>query len=214
MRILLFASALAILTATQASAALVLQNGSFETPDDVAGFTQIPINTTVGDWEASFNQATITDELFNATAPAAVDGSQYIQLNSVNGGRISQFLGITDAPLTDITLAASFAARDFAFTGDRTYSFGLYTDNLGLVPLAEVTGVSTGTLPSNFVGNSVTASGVALGTSVYAFFTADASAAQELFFIDNVTLTTVIPEPSSLLFGLGVLGLGAIRRRR
>jgi len=211
MRIALLTCAFAMLAVTQGSAALVLSDGSFET--EVAGTVVTPGNTT-GGWDV------IGTDAFTPAAPfggmvAAQDGSQFIQVVTGGGttGRISQFLGTTDlGPANDITLDAYFSQRNLGTPA--AYSFGLYSNAAGTIALAEEIGQTPGAI-GVWANNSVTALGVVGGTDVYAFFTTDPPASSTSFlFVDNVTLTTVIPEPSSLLFGLGVLGLGAARRRR
>ncbi len=214
MRIVLLTSAIVMFAATQASAALVLQNGSFELP---VGTTEITQGNTAGNWTASGpgpSAFIATAATFGGTL-AALDGGQYIQVNANGGGRISQLVGATDAgPASDITLSAGFSARTGFETG-LTYSFGLYSDADGLVPLAESTGLTPPV--GSWDVQSVTATGVAGGTDVYVFFSApDLAPLTRLLWVDDVTLSvTQIPEPSSmLLVGLGVLGMGVVRRRR
>jgi len=211
MKIALLTSAVVLFAATQASAALVLTNGGFEDPVlGPAGELEITVGTTEGDWTAAGSVSTfILDE--GSTGEAAFAGSQYGQINgSSGGGSISQFLGITDA-LSDVTLSAFFSPRT-GFTAG-VYTFGLYEDAAGTIPLEELVGQLPGSV-GVFSPNSVTASGVASGTSVFAVFIAE-NGPGRLTYVDGVTLSVaVIPEPSSLLFGLGVLGLGVVRRRR
>jgi len=215
MRNLLFSLIVVMFAATQASAALILTNGSFEAPNlSSGGNQQITATATIQNWTAGNNSAFYLEQgLFSVNAD---DGDQYIQLNTDGtGGRISQLLGTTDAgPASNITLSASFYDRPSNPGG--TYSFGLYSDAAGTVALNEVTGGTPGT--GTWSADSVTALGVAGETDVYAFFSADTNAVEgtQLFWVDNATLSvTPVPEPSSMvLAGLGGLLCVARRRRR
>jgi len=211
MKIALLTSAVVLFAATQANAALVLTNGGFEDPvAGPGGLIEITTGTTTGLWTAGGSVSTfILDEGF--TGEAAFAGDQYGQINgSSGGGSISQFLGITDS-LSNVTLAALFSPRTGAAAG--VYTFGLYEDAAGTIPLDALTGQLPGTV-GIWSPNSVTAEDVASGTSVYAVFVAE-NGPSRLTYIDSVTLTVAaVPEPSSLLFGLGVIGLGVVRRRR
>jgi len=218
MKITLLTIAVVMFAATQASAALLLTNGGFELPDASGGGVVTNAGDTANSWTA-VNNLSFTTEPFDGTT-AAQEGGQYIQQTTGTGGasllgRVSQFLGMTDA-ISDITLGASFTQRDQGVAGG--YSFGLYSDAAGTVALAETLNQSAGALGSDiWTTDSVTAVGVASGVSVYAFLTAAVPASSTNFLnIDAVTLSvTEIPEPSSmLLVGLGVLGLGVVRRRR
>jgi len=211
MKIALLTSAVVMFAATQASAALVLTNGGFEDP--VAGpgaFFEITTGTTIGNWTAAGSVSSwILDE--GLTGESALAGNQYGQINgSSGGGSIYQLLGTTDS-LSDITLAANFSPRT-GFTAG-VYTFGLYEDAAGTIPLAELTGQLPGTV-GIWSANSVTATNIAAATSVYAVFVGE-NGPGRLTYIDSVTLSVAaVPEPSSLLFGLSVLGLGVVRRRR
>jgi len=220
MRITLLTIAVVMLAATQASAALILTDGSFET--EANNGAAIPPPGPTGGWNV------IGQGSFTPVSPfggaTALDGTQFIQITSGTAaalGRISQDLGMTDVE-SDVTLSANFIQRGNAgglFGTAGGYSFGLYSDAAGTVPLAQELDQVAGVANSDvWVSDSVTASNVPAGTTVYAFFTAAGpNPSTSFLFIDDVTLSSVasIPEPSSmLLLGLGVLGLGVVRRRR
>jgi len=213
MKIALLTCAAMMLAAVPAQAALMVTDGSFET--ETNNGAEIPSGSTTGGWDITGSTGA-----FTPVAPfdglAAQDGTQFIQITAGGGapGRISQLLGTTGAVPSDVTLAAYFSQRSIGVSSG--YTFGLYSDAAGTVALAETTaGAPTAGVWT--LDDSVTAIGVAAGTPVYAFFTATTPTSSTNFlFIDNVTLdVTAIPEPSSmLLVGLGVLGLGVVRRRR
>jgi len=217
-KVALFTIAMMMFAATQESAALTLLNGSFETPvTESPDFTTVNNTETAGGWTASNQTFHIAEPAVFGSSVAPVDGTQYLQLNGLGGGRAFQDLGATDA-VVDITLSANFYER--SDHSGATYTFGLYSDNTGTTALAESSG-SPGT--TSWVNDSITALSVPLGTNVWVFITAVGTAVgtgaggTQLFWVDDVELgvTATIPEPSSmLLVGLGVLGLGVVRRRR
>jgi len=214
-KMIVFVCAMAMFAATPASAALVLLNGGFESP---VGTTQIIAGNTAGNWTA-VNKASFIANAATFGALPAFEGDQMIQVDHAgpSDGRIFQLLGTTDG-LVDVTLSASFAARDLNFDGTATYAFGLYSDAAGTIALAEKTGLANAAV-NVWSADSVTATGVTPGTSVYAFFTANGvgSATTQLLHVDDVGLSVVatIPEPIALLLvSLGILGLGVARRRR
>jgi len=222
MRNTLLTIAVVMFAATQASAALMVTDGSFET--ETSG-TVVAAPGTTGGWTVSGDLDTFTSVPFSGNL-APQDGAQYIQVRtgSAGGSIISQFLGTTDA-ISDVTLGAYFSPRNTGAQALGTYTFGLFSDAAGTMPL-DVTltrpnGAVETNQPNGAVGtwmfDDVIAENVPAGTTVYAAFTADAFAGTTNFlFIDNVSVSvTAIPEPSSmLLVGLGVLGLGVVRRRR
>jgi len=220
MKIALLTSAVMMFAVTQASAALILSNGGFELP---VGTTQVDNTLELDDGDGATNNWTASNQTFFVAppvtfgGPAPLEGAQYLQLNASGGGRVFQDLGTPDAlTLADITWTANFQERP-SHPG-ATYTFGLYSDATGTTPLGP-TAVSSGS-PGDGVwaSDTVTATGVASGTNVWAFFTAAGTGGTQLLWIDDLAFSvdvTAVPEPSSmLLVDLGILGLGVVRRRR
>lgn len=215
--------------ASLAQAALVVTNGSFETPEvGVGGNTAFNPGISAGGWtnragSSDENKtAYILDQATNSSYPIAQDGDQMLQLD--HRGKpalVYQLLGTTDE-VSDITLSAWFAARDLNITNgtppaSMTFSLLLLTGTPDSFEVLATTGPLTHSAVKTWVQHSVTAVGVAAGTPVYAGLQANhyMDDSVVLTLVDDVQVSTAVPEPATV--GLSALGVAAIacgRRRR
>jgi len=184
----------------------IIENGSFENPG-VNGYQFLTPAQLIG-WDATGDV-----ELWNRdigaqpAGPAPADGSQYLELNSRNGGPYSIFqsFGSVIGTIYEVSFAHSARANtnpaeEFSFyLGDDVGNgdtFNIVNGPKGIWSFATY----------NFMATSE--------TSKIAFAAIVPSTGTVGNFLDNVIVTDV-PEPGTLaLLGLGLAGLGAARRRQ
>lgn len=214
--------------ASLAQAALVVTNGSFETPEvGVGGNTPFDPGFSAGGWTNwagspdENKRAFILDQATDPSYPTAQDGDQMLQLD--HRGKpalVYQFLGTTDE-VSDITLSAWFAARDLnvanGIPASMTFSLLLLTGTPDSFEVLATSGPLTHSPVKTWVQHSVTAFGVAAGTPVYAGLQANYYMDDPvvLTVVDDVQVSTVVPEPGTVgLLALGVATIACGRRRR
>jgi hypothetical protein len=196
--------AAAVLGMSSLANANLLTNGSFEDPG-VSGSTflaNLPGWGSTGDVEL-WNR----DIGAQPTGPAPADGSQYLELNSRNGGPYSIFQSFDSVIGSIYEVSFAYSARantnpaeEFSFyLGDESGNgdtFNIVNGPRGIWSFATY----------NFMATSE--------TSKIAFAAIVPSTGTVGNFLDNVIVTDV-PEPGTLaLLGLGLAGLGAARRRQ
>lgn len=209
--LLLIALSTLISQLSTARAQLVL-NGSFESPT-LSSTQNITGSFNLGAWngfaESTGGNAGLVFGTDSGLAPA--DGTQHFTFNGGNnspGGWIQQTL--TTTPGTAYTL--TFAIGRSGQTG---YDLQLRTTATDTATSTSL--LNTLTAPSGGIGyTSVTLSFIASGTSTRLRFTdASTNNLNSDLYLDNVSLSSAIPEPSTyaLLAGLAVLALAAHRKR-
>jgi len=180
-----------------ASAADLVQNGSFEA-DAVAPGTW-SIFATPTDWTPIGSGLEIRDNV----AGTAEDGSNFIELDGYQNMSITQTL---------------------ATVVGQTYTFSFwYADRVGTDPSTNGVSYSIGGLAGTIAGTGSTAwqefTGSFVATSTSTLLTLGAAGTSDSYgsSIDNVSVISAVPEPTTtalFLAGLGVLGFSARRRGR
>lgn len=196
------------LTLTPASAANLIQNGSFEigtaNPPNGSFLFLTTGSTVMTGWRVS--QGTVD---YKGTFWQASDGSRSVDLTGDRAGEIQQTFNTTigktyrvtfdmagnparDPIIKNMRVSAGGNSADFSFdiTGKSTTNMGWITNSL------------------DFTANSTTTT-----LSFLSFVNTDAGA-----ILDNVSVEVLssTPEPSSVLglLGLGILGLGSVLKRK
>ena len=195
-QLIIAAIATALMAQMTASASLVLLNGGIDDNGDAT----LEQGGTEGNWTAAADNV-VNCYMWAAAHHEGLYGLELRENDPTVDNTVYQKLGTTEAGESDITFSAWFSMLDSLQSDDM--SFGLYTDAAGTTALAE----QDITLTTTFTQYSVQATGVAVGTDVYAVFTYrdNAAVAQNRGFVDTMALT-VVPEPATL----GMLGLGAL----
>ncbi len=202
----------AAFVASNASAANLLSNGSFEAPNLGTGNYTYP-GATWANWTyggSALVNAQGYSAWYGAAAPAGQDGFQFAALQGTS--TLSQsFMALTSSALVTWIDAGRPSIYGGCCTGNQSYT-------------VKINGVSVGggsTVTSQaFSGHTATLGGLIIGNS-YTLTFAGLVARDETAFIDNVAVSPIeelapIPEPASwalMLTGFGLTGL-AMRRKR
>jgi hypothetical protein len=213
-----------LLLAETASAAVLLQNGSFESTGASLGSGLFQ----AANWTNSSGlaiQASSAPAGSEGTLASAVTGSRYLRLASDNPdpsftGFIVQNMGTMVAGetyrITGDLLGGAGAALSFSILAQLTSDGGL---NPATVYASQTTaGLGVGAVAIGGLSLSYTATGADDGQSLFLWLRARPSGAGQAVRggVDNLVLqTTVVPEPGTL--GMLVAGLcfaGVLRRRR
>ena len=196
------------LVATSANANLLI-NGSFESDVGLSG-SQWGVFNTIDGWYTSDGPGI---EIQRNTVVSAQDGNQYVELDSHNAPDSNSSMS---QDLVGLIVGNSYQL-DFWYQprtgtlGDNgiNVSWGASPD---ISPFTYAFGVD-GTRPSGWGLNSWDL--VASSTNMTLTFSAVGIDNTLGGFIDNVSLTSAVPEPSVLaLFALGLAGLGFSSRRK
>ena len=183
-----------------AQANLIINSG-FESPDIPTG--SFSIFQSIPGWTKTFGSGI---EIQDNVAGSPFEGGQFVELDANSNSGMEQI--ITTASGQVYNLSFAFSARP----GIPETSNGIDIFWDGLL-LANVTANGTGLLNTdwNVQNFMVTASGLNTSLEFRATGTSDSLGG----YLDAVILTAKIPEPATLaLFGLGLAGLGLMRRRR
>jgi hypothetical protein len=192
-----------ILTSASAFATPIntVDNGGFEAPTQAStGFSYL--GGTVNGWTYSGNSGVATNGsafgLTNASGQAGI-------LQQVSS--ISQSF-ITTGNILSLTFSAE--SRNYAQLGN---SISVLIDGVALVFNGAT--VFTPTTFSSFTSYTSNVIALTAGTHNLSFVGfGNGRGGDVTTFIDNVSLTTAVPEPVTLgLFGLGLVALGATRRK-
>ena len=201
-----------LITAGGANAATELVvNGSFESNAITTPFAQL---SAVTGWTSSVSGNTAFEIQKGATQgglsgfnPVAAAGTQYLELNAERLTSVSQSLATTAGG----TYALSFAYSGRPGTpGGASSLMNVYWGSTLLTPTALV-GTTTG------VWQTYSQNVTALGSSTLLRFESIGPASAPTYgsYLDNVSVTTAVPEPESyvmMLLGLGLLGF-MVRRK-
>lgn len=207
LRMMLAASAVALVPAS-ASAADLVTNGGFEAPDvSNPCCSTVPPDALPG-WSVNSGNVNVVNGTYASGAGnLAYEGDQYLDLVGQGGvGSISQIVSTVAGQVYNLT----FAYSHNLFTGLASASASFAIDGLN--------GVVTHNGGSNVNLNWQTYSGsfVASGASATLTFTNLAGGGNEGIFLDAVSVETAVPEPAvwlTMLLGFGAIG-GAMRAAR
>ena len=196
------ATAASLLAAGAASAAVVQFSG-FETPD--VAFNDYDIFDTADGWTKSAGTSGIEIQDHVAGDPAPTGGDQFVELDS--NFNSSMFYTFASAGTFKI---------DFLFSprpgiGPASNPISLYLNGVLLAPPGTLTGGPLGATDWNAYGSNAFNAGV--GDTL--LFAAEGESDSLGGYIDNITISTAVPEPATwMMMMLGFGGLGALLRRR
>ena len=208
MTMMLMLSVAVLLVAATAQAALVLENGSFETPDLgtsnwawlYAGSTQEGWTNHHGEtfWQSPSNYGWAIGD--------AADGDQVLGVRQ--SARVSQSIGVVEAGETDITITFAHALQDGMVAPPNIRVLLVNASGWGMLGgITDLTGSNT----SSWTTESFTTT-VAVGTEVLVWFDTGGSSSAAVLFDDFAV--SAVPEPATMsLLGIGGL-LALVRRRR
>ncbi|EAZ98649.1 DUF642 domain-containing protein [Marinobacter sp. ELB17] len=188
------------------ASASILTNGSFENPG-VSGYEFLTPEELLG-WKSTGDVEFWNRDIgAQPNGPAPADGSQYLELNSRDGGPYSIFQSFDSVIGTIYEVSFAYSARANTNPAEE-FSF-YFGDVNGSGDTFNIANGNTNdwTNPTyNFMATSE--------TSKIAFTAIVPSTGTVGNFLDNVIVIDA-PEPGTLaLLGLGLAGLGAARRRQ
>ena len=207
LRTLFAATALAGLAlASNAGAAQLLTNGSFEAPSIGTGNytypglpygTIAPVGATQAGWTYNYTalvNASGSSAWYGGSAPAGMDGVQFAALQ--NNGTLSQSFV---ANASTLHLSWLDAGRTWGM-GDQNYQI--------LLNGAATGGVFSTTSNDPFSLNTLTLGGLTAGLSYDLTFQGLTASGDETAFIDNVQLSDLLPPAPPAAPSITVLGAG------
>lgn len=206
LRPLLFA-ALALAPAS-ASAAELVSNGGFENPTvSNSCCSTVPPEALPG-WTVNSGNINVVNGTFSSTnGNLAHEGSQYLDLVGQGGvGSISQ---------TIATVAGQLYTLSFWYSHNLFAGLGSASASLSIDGLNDTITHSTGSnanLDWKLYSQNFTAS----GNSATLSFVNTAGAGNEGIFLDSVSISAAVPEPSTwamMLIGFGAVGFGMRKRK-
>ena len=196
------ATAASLLAAGAASAAVVQFSG-FETPD--VAFNDYDIFDTADGWTKSAGTSGIEIQDHVAGDPAPTGGDQFVELDS----NFNSSMFYTFASAGTFKIDFLFSPRPGIGPGSNPIS--LYLNGVLLAPPGTLTGGPLGATDWNAYGSNAFNAGV--GDTL--LFAAEGESDSLGGYIDNITISTAVPEPATwMMMMLGFGGLGALLRRR
>ena len=187
------------LAALGAQATGLVLNGSFEDNAQASNTWSI-YSTLIGGWTSDLNGI----ELRNNVAGKAQEGNNFVELDTTNNSAMYQTITGTGW----VTLSFWYSARpNTGVTNQLDYSLGTLSGSV-------LNGVSNSTNSNNWQHYTGLANLGNSGTSVLSF-SAQGTSDSYGGSIDNISVTSAVPEPESfamLLAGMGLIG--AVARRR
>ena len=174
-------------TAASATASNLLLARSLSSAFDISSGQKLSMSFDVNFSQTNFQG---TFQLLGAT------GLNVLSINFLGDGRVSATNGASTSFINPV--APSYVANTWynvsvlLDSSTNTYSFTLVND---------ATSVTVGTLTSLAVANAV-------NITTFRGFESSKSSANAGFYLDNVAITTAVPEPSA--FCLTILGLGGL----
>lgn len=218
-KVLLVVGCVAALCGTaQASPINLLTNGSFEAPALGSTAYVYPGNpnpalsggysSTANNWtyggSALVNTSVGANAWYGGAPPAGYDGSQFAALQG--DSTISQIFNAPSAGLANISWLSAGRPNFGSIGGDQTYDVLLNGSLIG----------SFSTTDGQAFTSELKLATLVAGINTLTFEGTDLTklATDQTAFIDNVSVTGV-PEPLTLsVFGAGLVGAAALRRRR
>jgi hypothetical protein len=191
----------------------LITNPSFETPNVGSG-SSVQYNTgtqmDATNWPISANGVTLVDSQFGTVAS---DGDQWLSLEA-NPGSVNN-PGTISQTFNTFIGAKYLLTFDYSALSDNVIT--PWTMSYGVAGPTESLVISTAGVPSFSLADWATESYEFTATSLTTTLTFRGDQQRNGFYgpaIDNVSVTFVTPEPSSMLLcGLGLVVLAARRRR-
>jgi hypothetical protein len=205
-----------------------------------AGFVSVPAHAALVTYTGADNAVTSLAQMTNSVAAetafnAAVPGASVITFEtatptgvSISGGTITNTTGACAALCGFNTTAGGQYFYELSNAGTATFTFthaidafGTYITGLqtNLVPQETLT-FSDGSTQTIDTPTAINGGGAFIGFTDFgkSILSVSYNATQDIVALDDVryaSATTAVPEPATLtLFGVGLLGLGMISRRK
>ncbi|MXP44589.1 DUF642 domain-containing protein [Allopontixanthobacter sediminis] len=204
---LLIAATLAA-TASPASAAELITNGSFENPEITDPCCSTVPTASLPGWTIGSGNVNVVNGTFaSAAGNLALDGTQYLDLIGEGGvGSLSQTFG---------TIAGQLYLFKFAYSHNIFSGLPSASASYSVDGLSGIITHSTGS-NANLDWQMFSGTFVATGSSATLNFTNLLGGANDGILLDAVSVSAV-PEPSTwllLVFGIGAIGFAMRRQKR
>jgi PEP-CTERM motif len=196
------------LAAASPVSANVLLNGDFEAPTTATYTYLTGLNN---DWTYTGGSGVINNTggiaWFEGSPPSGSSGSQFAFVQSA-GSSISQTFSIATAGTYGISWLDAGRPNFGAFAGDQTYQVSLNSSVVGTYSTTSGVGFNDEVASLGFLSSG-------LYTLTFLGLPTNHSTSDETAFIDNVSVTAAVPEPSTwAMLILGFLGTGFMAYRR
>ena len=200
-------------SATQASAA-AFTNGSFESGPAVGAFSTLTaIDTSITGWEVDFGQIDYVGSYWTAQ-----DGSRSLDMAGSSGASSPSSISQTFDTIVATIYDVSFWMSANPFNGHLPNPKAVTVQINGVTDATYFyDGVSTGNTTADMKWELHTFSFLATTTSTKLTFLGSTPSDPTIYgaALDNVSVTSGVPEPASLaMWGLGAIVMGAARKRR
>ncbi len=197
-----------MLAPVSASAADLITNGGFEDPNvSNACCSTVPPDALPG-WTVNFGNVNVVNGTFSSSnGNLAHEASQYLDLVGQGGiGSISQVIS---------TVAGQVYTLSFWYSHNLFAGLGSASASVSVDGLSDSVTHSTGS-NANLGWQLYSKNFTATGSSATLNFTNTAGAGNEGVFLDAVSISAAVPEPSTwamMFLGFGAIGFGMRKRK-